>query len=191
MLRDIYVSFMSGNTTMLGISAGSGDGTRVGRLALLIGLFVGGAASGAMVSDATGRFRMPCVILVASVALCLPAYAPGWAVASVFAMGAVNAALGKVGSESVGLTYVTGALAKFGGGLGHWLMGTRPDLAWLVHAATWASVLLGAYLATLAMGHARRHPAMAVARPWHPAGRAGPGDGPPGICRGNPKCDLK
>ena len=71
MLRDVYVSFMSGNTTMLGISTGSGDWTRGGGIASIIGLFVAGTASGAMVSDAAGRFHMPCVILVASVALCL------------------------------------------------------------------------------------------------------------------------
>ena len=74
-------------------------------------------------------------------------------------MGAMNAALGKVGSESIGLTYVTGALAKFGGGLGHWLMGDRADLSWLIHSAMWASVLLGACLATLTMAHG-------MTRPW-------------------------
>jgi len=151
-LRDLYVSFMSGNTTMLGVSAGSGDGVRSAQIAELIGLFVAGAATGAMASDMTGRFRTPCVILIASMVLCLPTYEPAWAVYSfVFAMGALNLALGKVGAEGVGLTYVTGALVKFGQGLGHWVTGNREDLSWLIQAAMWASILLGAFLARLAM----------------------------------------
>ncbi len=159
LLHDVYVSFMSGNTTMLGISAGSADGARAGYIGALIGLFVAGAAAGAVVSDTAGRFHMPCVILAASAALCLPAFAPGWTLAFVVSMGTLNAALGRIGGESVGLTYVTGALVKFGEGLGHWLTGARRDLSWLVHAATWTSVLLGAVLATLAIRHG-------VSRPW-------------------------
>ena len=142
MLHDLFVSFMSGNTTMLGIAVGSGDGARACHIAMLIGLFVVGAAAGAMVSDAGGRFHMPCVILAASVALCLPALAPGWTMAFVVPMGALNAALGKVGGE----------------GLGHWLTGARSDLSWLVLAATWTSILLGASLATLAMRHGMSQP---------------------------------
>lgn len=85
-------------------------------------------------------------------ALFCAACGPSWAPQTlVFGMGTLNAALGQLGGEGIGLTYMTGALVKFGQGFGHWLTGTRTDLAWLVQAVMWASILLGACLATMAM----------------------------------------
>ncbi len=62
-------------------------------------------------------------------------------------MGALNAAMSKVGSASVSLTYVTGTLGKFGQGVGNWLTGRRADLSWLLQAPMWASLLAGSVAA--------------------------------------------
>lgn len=58
-------------------------------------------------------------------------------------MGALNAAMSKVGNASVSLTYVTGALVKFGQGVCNWLTGRRADLSWLLQVPMWASLLAG------------------------------------------------
>jgi uncharacterized membrane protein YoaK (UPF0700 family) len=43
-LHDLFVSFMSGNTTMLAFALGRGQLERAGMIAGLIGLFVAGAS---------------------------------------------------------------------------------------------------------------------------------------------------
>ena len=64
-------------------------------------------------------------------------------------MGALNAAMNKVGGASVSLTYVTGALVKFGQGAGNWLTGRRADTSWLLQAPMWASLLAGSIVAVM------------------------------------------
>ncbi len=159
-LRGLYVSFMSGNTTMLGMAIGGGNLTRSTAIALLIGLFVVGAATGEALFNVAGRFRTAAVVLAVSVVLCIPLAFPGLtAIALVSAMGALNAAMSKVGSASVSLTYVTGALVKFGQGAGNWVTGRRADLSWLLQAPMWASLLAGS---TAAASMQQFGPA----RPW-------------------------
>lgn len=159
-LRDLYVSFMSGNTTMLGVALGTGDPARAATIAVLVGLFVIGAACGAVLANVFGRFQTPAVISVVSIVLCVPLLVPSWtAYAFVLAMGSLNAAISKVGAASVSLTFVTGALVKFGQGLGNWLIGQRADMSWLVQAAMWGSLLAGSCAAAFV-----RH--LGVDRPW-------------------------
>ncbi len=159
-LRGLYVSFMSGNTTMLGMALGGGGLARSAAIALLIGMFVVGAAAGEVLFNVAGRFREAAVPFVVSVLLCVPLAIPGWtAFAFVLAMGAFNAAMSKVGSASVSLTYVTGALVKFGQGAGNWLTGRRADLSWLLQAPMWASLLAGSIAAVTAQR-------LGAERPW-------------------------
>lgn len=42
---------------------------------------------------------------------------------AILAMGMLNAAVEQVNGLPVGLTYVTGALSRFGRGLGRWMLG--------------------------------------------------------------------
>ena len=159
-LHDLYVSFMSGNTTMLGVALGTGDAIRAADVAVLISLFVTGAAGGAVLANLVGRLSTPAVISVVSIVLCVPLLIPSWTVyAFLLAMEALNAAISKVGAASVSLTYVTGALVKFGQGLGDWVTGQRADWSWLIQAAMWGSLLTGSCAAAFV-----RH--VGVARPW-------------------------
>jgi len=158
--HNLYVSFMSGNTTMLGLSLGDGDFARSASVALLIGLFISGAAAGAVLSNLSGRFHAPFVILVVSIMLCVPLVIPNWTVfAFVLAMGALNATMSNVGSANVSLTFVTGALVKFGQGLGNSLNGHRAETPWLLQAPMWASLLAGSCTAALI-----RH--VGIGQPW-------------------------
>ena len=143
-LRELYVSFMSGNTTMLGMALGQGEAKHAGFIAGLIALFVAGAALGAIVASIAGRWHAAAVAACVAVVLAVPLVRPGWSVdAFVLAMGALNAAMTTAGQTSVSLTYVTGTLVKFGQSLGQRLCGMPGDWAWLWHGAMWLSLLAG------------------------------------------------
>ena len=147
-LRDIFVSFMSGNTTMLGIALGRQDWMHAGLIGAIIGLFVAGAAAGAALQIAAGRRHLSAVVAAVAAALAVPLIRPDWAAfVYVFAMGALNAATNRVGEATVGLTYVTGTLVKFGQGLGQTLCGRGTGRSWLLQAPMWMSLLAGAITA--------------------------------------------
>lgn len=123
-LRDLFVSFMSGNTTSLGVALGQGDWARAWLILGIVGLFVAGAAAGAILGEVSGRHHRAAVILAVALALATPLLAPHWAIAAfVLAMGALNASMNRVGETSISLTYVTGTLVKFGQGIGRTLCG--------------------------------------------------------------------
>ncbi len=149
-LGDLYVSFMSGDTTMLAGAIGRMDGARAGLVAGLVGLFVAGAAAGSAVAEASGRHHARMVVLVVTALLAAPFGYPAWTTGFlVLAMGALNSAMGRVGAAGISLTYVTGALAKFGQGAGRTIAGGRPGWSWLLQAPMWASLLAGGIAETL------------------------------------------
>ena len=149
-LNDLYVSFMSGNTTMPGVALGRGDWARVQVAAGLIGLFVAGVAGGAALEVLTGRNQTAVVTLAVAVVLAVPLWEPrSTIVALVLAMGCLNAAMNRAGPASISLTYVTGTLVKLGQGLGRTLCGRRDGWGWLLQAPMWLSLLAGAVCAVL------------------------------------------
>jgi len=146
-LRDLFVSFMSGNTTMLGVALGHGDWKRAGLIAGVVGLFVAGATAGAVLGTLAGRWHMPAVATAVAAMLCVPLLYPDWMPwALTLAMGMLNAAISRVSGVSVGLTYVTGTLVKLGQGIGHALLG-RGGRDWALQAPLWLSLLAGAVAA--------------------------------------------
>lgn len=145
-----FVSFMSGNTTLLGIAVGQANWARAASFATLIGLFVGGAAAGAAVGVLGGRRHAGIVALAVAATLTMPLLRPGWATpAFVLAMGALNGSMNRAGPVPVGLTYVTGTLVRFGQGLGRTLCGRPDGWGWLWQAPMWLSLLAGAVAAIL------------------------------------------
>lgn len=149
-LRDLFVSFMSGNTTSLGVALGQGDWTRAWLIAWIVGLFVAGAAAGAVLSEASGRHHRAAVTLAVALTLATPLFVPHWAIgAFVLAMGALNASMDRVGEASISLTYVTGTLVKLGQGIGRTVCGKPGGWSWAWQAPMWASLLVGAVAATL------------------------------------------
>ncbi len=155
-----YVSFMSGNTTRLAVAVALGDSTTLLRLLLIIGLFILGNALGIVVVRVSGRRALPLLLLTSA----LLAAAAGWStgglpgsvllplVAAVLAMGMINAAVEQVNGQSIGLTYVTGALSRLGRGLGRWLLGERHS-GWLMQAIPWGGMLGGAIMGAWLQHH--------------------------------------
>ena len=144
-----FVSFMSGNTTRLAAAISQADLALVVRLALAIVGFVVGNALGVMLVRSFKRKAWPVLLIVASlltgaglwpVPTALPAL-----LTAILAMGMINAVVEQVNGLPIGLTYVTGALSRFGRGLGRWLLGERRN-GWRVQLVPWAGMLLGAAL---------------------------------------------
>lgn len=144
-----FVSFMSGNTTRLAVAISDDNWGTVLRLAGAVMAFIVGNLLGVVVSHSTGRRTLP-VMLFVSALLCAAALSP-LAVqpfslyATIVAMGALNAAVEQVNGLPIGLTYVTGALSKFGRGLGRWMMGERVH-GWRVQLVPWSGMFAGAIL---------------------------------------------
>ncbi len=141
-----FVSFMSGNTTRASVALAQGD---VARGALLIGgliTFVIGNAAGVMVAM---RFRPQAVLLFVSVLLVCAALLDEQRelrfLLLILAMGAINASVEQIEGLPVGLTYVTGALSRFGRGLGRWAMGIR-EAHWIIQIVPWLGMMAGALL---------------------------------------------
>ncbi len=67
-------------------------------------------------------------------------------------MGMLNAVVEQVNGMAIGLTYVTGALSRFGRGLGRWLLGERPN-GWRVQLVPWSGMLLGGAAGALLEQH--------------------------------------
>ncbi|MBD1551181.1 YoaK family protein [Pseudomonas typographi] len=157
-----FVSFMSGNTTRLALALGQGDGPGALRIGALIGTFIIGNAAGVLVGKASGKRAWP---LLACIALLLGAaggIATAWGlILAVMAMGMINTVVEHVNGLPIGLTYVTGALSRFGRGVGRWLAGERRS-GWKVQLVPWAGMFAGAVLG-VGLEHRFELRAMAIA----------------------------
>ena len=151
-LKDLYVSFMSGNTTQLAAAVARADWPRAGLIAGIVALFVAGAIAGTVAATLVGRHHLPVVLTLVGGVLAVPLAAPGAVIpALTFAMGMLNAAMQHAGTVKVSITYVTGALVKLGQGLGLLLCGQSRDWAWLEQGVPWIGLVLGAAAATLGL----------------------------------------
>jgi uncharacterized membrane protein YoaK (UPF0700 family) len=151
-----FVSFMSGNTTRLAVAVGEGFGAQAAHLAFLVIVFVLGNSAGVVFVHLTHRRHALIVGLVAAVlGLAGLLHALDQALvatlAVVFAMGLVNVAVERVDGHALGVTYVTGALSRFGRGLGRWLVGAPSGRFW-IEIVPWTGMLVGAVLGALAVG---------------------------------------
>ena len=170
-----FVSFMSGNTTRMAISMSNGDSTRGTRLLVVIALFIFGNAVAVIVGKLAGRYRRVVLTLYVSVLLALaaglPAFSsrpdklgletlPGFSriaaeditmpslVLLIFAMAGLNATVESVAGVALSLTFVTGALAKLGRGLGNLIMGEK-NFDWALQLGPLCGLVLGAVLGNL------------------------------------------
>lgn len=119
-LGGFFVSFMSGNSTRLGVGLALGEWDQAAIAFGLIALFVVGVVAGATVARRFGEERRSAVLAVEAVLLLIGAglCTAGWRelgmVAVVMAMGVENAVFQRQGDVGVGLTYMTGTLVRMG-----------------------------------------------------------------------------
>lgn len=151
-----FVSFMSGNSTRLGVA--TARQTHEALLACgLIGAFVAGVILGSLVGEAAPR-RRPSIVLACvafmlgigayldSVGRMLPALG-----ALALAMGAVNTVFERGGQTRFGITYMTGGLVRVGSGIASALLG-RGGNDWLSYLLLWLAFVCGTIAGAIAYG---------------------------------------
>jgi uncharacterized membrane protein YoaK (UPF0700 family) len=154
-LGGLFVSFMSGNSTRMGVSLAQGHWSNAAEALGLIALFVIGAAAGSLIVLGRGAHRQPLVLLaeallLAAAALCHTFGLSNVAIAAiVLAMGLENAVFQIDGGGGLGLTYITGALVKVGQLAAAALTGgARWD--WAPNLLLWAALVAGSVCGALA-----------------------------------------
>ena len=154
MTGGFFVSFMSGNSTRLGIGLADGSST-AGFAAALLATFVIGVMLGALTGRIAKARRRPAVLGLVTVflATALLAHTLGAGVLAVIpmvlAMGAENTVFAEDGEVRIGLTYMTGTLVKLGKRLTAALLGGDP-LGWAPFLLLWLGLLTGAVTGALA-----------------------------------------
>jgi uncharacterized membrane protein YoaK (UPF0700 family) len=154
-LGGLFVSFMSGNSTRMGVSLAAGEWGAAADAFGLIALFVLGAAAGSLIVLGRGVHRQPFVLLAEGLFLVAAALAhafgfPNVAVAAiVLAMGLENAVFQIHGGAGLGLTYVTGALVNVGQLIATAVTG-GDRFGWVPNLLLWAALVLGGVCGALA-----------------------------------------
>ena len=144
-----FVSFMTGNTTRAAIALGDGNIAHGMALVAAIAIFVGGNALGIVLAHAASR---PAFVVLSWVSVFLSIASTFSGVSQfylvVLAMGMINATVEHVEGLPIGLTYVTGALSRFGRGIGRFILGDR-DFAWTIQIVPWIGMIAGAVTGAL------------------------------------------
>ncbi len=142
-----FVSFMSGNSTRLGVDIADMS-ANAGVAALLIGSFLFGVIIAALIGRAAGG-RHRTVVPVLMVVLLAAAAGLGdmredrlTAILMAVAMGVENIFFATGTDVRVGLTYMTGRLVKIGQQLAAALMG-EDRWGWVPHVLLWAGLMSG------------------------------------------------
>jgi uncharacterized membrane protein YoaK (UPF0700 family) len=154
-LGGFFVSFMSGNSTRLGVGLATGHWEAAVTALSLIALFVAGVVLGALVARWAGEERrsvvmaLEALLLAGAAGLILAGFDKAGVAAMVLAMGAENAVFQRNGDVGVGLTYMTGALVKAGQRIAAALTG-GDRWAWGPFALLWAGLTLGGALGAAA-----------------------------------------
>jgi len=173
-----YVSFMSGNTTFVGLNAGQGNFAAALPPGLAIAGFLAGSFAGSLLSHSEYRHARRLLFAVSAGLLALFVVLNfalnfqrslnanlGIAMLSL-AMGLLNPAVTRIGTEPLSLTFVTGTLNKIGGHLALAARRERPSDAEgardthlrraLLEGCIWAGFLAGAVLSGLAVSRLGR-----------------------------------
>lgn len=143
-----FASFMSGNTTRLGLDIATEPAVIYLPL-MLIGSFVAGVILGALLASRWPQSRKRVLLGVVTLLLSCGAMASLWGstlgflAASALAMGLANNVFAKDGEVTVGVTYMTGALVRFGQGLAARMSG-RVSESSRGYGLLWTALALGA-----------------------------------------------
>ncbi len=147
-LGNLFVSFMSGNSTQFALNLGRGHLAEALPILVLIALFVVGAAGGQLLAHVTGRWHLTAILAAVAALLTITALFDTAPMPMVLAMGALNAAMHRAGNVRVSLTFITGTLVRFGEGLGDLLAARARDWGWAEQALPWLGITTGGILAS-------------------------------------------
>ncbi|MFM2305669.1 MAG: hypothetical protein RLZZ367_338 [Bacteroidota bacterium] len=147
-LGGVFVSFMSGNTTRLGVGLSHGF-TGVALIpAAVIVCFITGVFAGSVLGHFTAKYRLQVLLGVMSATLILTALLSGTlpplllALLLAAVMGVENT-LFREGEINVGLTYMTGALVRMGQQLAAAVL-YKWTWSWYRYGLLWLGLMAGA-----------------------------------------------
>ena len=151
----LFMSFMSGNTTRFGVAVANADWENTLRVVTVLLVFCFGAFLGTLIAAWVGRWRLSVLLTIEAALLALGLLMP-WgtfafplhAYPIVLALGLQNAILQDEGGRSIALTYVTGAVVRFGTGMANLILGTVASSFW-IQAPLWAGLSSGAVVGGL------------------------------------------
>lgn len=172
-LGGFFASFMSGNTTQIAVAIANADHGSTRTAGALILAFLCGVMIAAMLSMRFARRRKPVVMTAVTLLLALAALLTGMTdrhfplILLAVAMGAENGVFSRDGEVSIGLTYMTGTLVKFGQKLTGALIGSDAAFSWAPYLVLWLGFAVGA------LAGARAQLAMGNDALWIAAGAAG------------------
>ena len=157
-LGGFFVSFMSGNSTRLGVGLATGHLQAAVTVLSIVALFVTGVVMGALLARRVGEGRRSAMLaleaglLTASAGLFMAGFDTAGVAAVVLAMGSENAVFQRNGDVGVGLTYMTGTLVKAGQRIAAALTG-GDRWAWGPYLLLWAGLTTGGAIGAAAYTH--------------------------------------
>lgn len=151
-LGGFFASFMSGNSTRLGVGLGTGNWADALTAGGLILSFVSGVMLATVIARAQAGTHMPWVMAAVTglllAAALVGALAPGpiALLLLAMAMGTENGVFHRDGEVSIGVTYMTGSLVRMAQRLAGALMGDADRWAWAPYLLLWGGFAAGVVL---------------------------------------------
>lgn len=146
----LFVSFMSGNTTTLGVLIGATHWIDALTPLSVLSAFVAGVTVGELVGGSNARQAPALVLMLVATLLGTAAivdlHNPGLGASALlaFGMGVQSAAIHQVGSANLAVTYVTGTLVNIGRGIADVVTGRKDWRHVVPYGMLWLGLLLGA-----------------------------------------------
>lgn len=157
-LSNLYLSFMSGNSTHFGMSLASGDWPGILLAGSIILMFVVGTSIGTMIGDSFPQ-SMAQRILGIEIVITLWAVVGSWLGAGPAALVPVAGAMGMqnvlhqvIGGADVGKGFITGSLFGLGQAFARLLLGKGQGGAAFQYGWSWLSFIAGVSTGALAYG---------------------------------------
>lgn len=151
-LGGFFASFMSGNSTRLGVGLASGASGDAMTAAALILSFISGVILATVIARARPQHDKAMVMLAVTglliAAASVGSLAPGPVALLLLAvaMGTENGVFHRDGEVTIGVTYLTGSLVRMGQRLAGALMGDADRWAWVPYLLLWAGFVAGVVL---------------------------------------------
>lgn len=151
-LGKVYLSFMSGNSTKLGIALFEADYALWATTGTVVLLFIAGAFVGTFITESWGKWHltlilgMECVLFLFAILLSLLFHTHYIIFPITMAMGMQNTMHQMVAHADVGKGFVSGTLFGIGQALAKAIRGKAPVSEWAVLALSWFIFVIGAAL---------------------------------------------
>lgn len=153
-----FVSFMTGNSTRLGVGIALERAAVIAAIAL-IGSFVLGVVCGAVIARRPGIRADRSILLLVAATLAFAGLARLGRVSFVpaslaaFSMGLINLTFRREGEVSIAIGYMTGTLVRFGMRLADAMEGLAPFRHALPFLAMWLALVSGVAIGAIAGRH--------------------------------------